>query len=155
MMMEPFFVDYLERLDSLLQGFEEAISGLSPEALNWKPGPEMNSIAVLITHTTGSTRFWIGDVVLGEPSDRVRDNEFRAQAADEAALKTLLANVRTYTHDGLPQLTLADLDAIRQTPDGEAEYTVGWVLLHVMEHVGQHLGHIQLTRQLWEQHQNY
>lgn len=149
--MEQFFTDYLERLDYLLEDFTKTFSGLSQEALNWKPGPDMNSIAVLVTHTAGSTRFWIGDVVLGESSNRVRDTEFAVESANEAALKIMLANVQAYARDGLQRVTLADLGTVKQTPDGEGEYTVGWVLLHVMEHVGQHLGHIQITRQLWDQ----
>jgi hypothetical protein len=26
---------------------------------------------------------------------------------------------------------------------------VRWCILHVIEHIAQHLGHMQLTRQLW------
>jgi hypothetical protein len=28
---------------------------------------------------------------------------------------------------------------------------VGWALLHALEHTAIHLGHIQITQQLWDQ----
>lgn len=36
------------------------------------------------------------------------------------------------------------------TDDGQ-KFSVSWSLLHVLDHTAIHLGHIQLTRQLWEQ----
>jgi len=28
---------------------------------------------------------------------------------------------------------------------------VAWALLHALDHTAQHLGHMQITRQLWDQ----
>ena len=39
--------EYLDRLEALHAGLEEAIAGLPVEALDWVPGPGMNSLAVL------------------------------------------------------------------------------------------------------------
>ncbi len=60
--METFFKDYLERLETLHSEIETAILGLTPDALDWIPGKEMNSIAILVVHLTGAERYWIGDV---------------------------------------------------------------------------------------------
>ncbi|NIU62141.1 MAG: DUF664 domain-containing protein, partial [Gammaproteobacteria bacterium] len=35
-------------------------------------------------------------------------------------------------------------------PDGR-EFRVSWSLLHALDHVAQHTGHVQITRQLWDQ----
>jgi hypothetical protein len=51
----------------------------------------------------------------------------------------------------LEHLTLPDLDAKRTTPSNGKEYTVGWALAHALEHVGIHVGHMQIIRQLWDQ----
>jgi hypothetical protein len=32
--------------------------------------------------------------------------------------------------------------------------TVAWAVLHAVDHTALHLGHIQITRQLWEQRQS-
>ena len=70
--MEAFFENYVNRLEALYSHVEAAIEGLSVDALDWSPGPEMNSIAVLLVHLAGSVRYWIGDVAGGEPSGRDR-----------------------------------------------------------------------------------
>ena len=36
----------------------KAIDGLPPEALDWVPGAEMNSITVLVVHLCGAERYW-------------------------------------------------------------------------------------------------
>ncbi|MBK8022340.1 MAG: hypothetical protein IPK19_13175 [Chloroflexi bacterium] len=43
------------------------------------PGEDMNSLVVLVVHTTGSARFWIGEVGVGDPAYRDRPAEFQAK----------------------------------------------------------------------------
>jgi hypothetical protein len=76
--MQAIFEDYQQRLDRLYADIERAIAGLSQEALDWTPGPEMNSICALVVHLTGAGRYWIGDVAARESSGRDRAAEFRA-----------------------------------------------------------------------------
>lgn len=90
--MHPFFQDYLDRLQRLHDYIERAIQGLPQTALDWVPGPNMNSLSVLIVHVTGAERYWIGDVVGRDPSGRDREAEFRAQGLDVATLKKRLAD---------------------------------------------------------------
>lgn len=152
--MQPFFADYLERMQAIFQDFDEVISGLSPAGLNWEPGPDMNALAVLVIHTAGATRYWVGDVALEEPSNRLRASEFEPQDRDEAALRQHLSTTEAYIRDGLERLTLADLETVRHVnlPNGMTECTISWALLHALEHASQHLGHAQLARQLWDTH---
>ena len=84
--METFFEDYFERMQTLYTDIKTVLEGLPPQALDWSPGPEMNSIAVLVTHLTGAARFWVGDVAAQEPSGRVRAQEFQVHGvqAEEA-----------------------------------------------------------------------
>ena len=146
-MNEPFFIDYLERLENLREGFHAEIQGLSVEALDWVPGPEMNSMAVLLAHTTGSLRFWIGDMALGEPSNRVREQEFETHGVTSEEMLRRLDVVFDYARAALPRMRLDDLGKERSDADGTVTY--GWALLHAMEHGYMHLGHIQITSQLW------
>ncbi len=149
--MEQFFVDYLERLKILDRDFIAAFDDLPAEALDWVPGADMNSFVVLVVHTTGSARFWIGDAALGDPSNRNRAAEFQAKGLSHDELKAHFAALEAYTQTALERLALADLAATGATSfDGEA-VTKGWALLHALEHTGLHLGHAQITRQLWEQ----
>ena len=145
-----FFPEYLERLENLNKNLSQAIQGLPQAALDWVPGPEMNSLAVLLAHTTGSLRYWIGDVALGEPSGRVREREFQARGLDGDEFLRRLDEVLAFVRLNLPRLDLEELH--RQRPDeaGREPVTCGWALLHALEHGYLHLGHIQITRQLWE-----
>lgn len=77
--MHPFFEAYLDRLQELHAGILRAIDGLPAAALDWVPGPGMNPIAVLVVHAAGAERYWIGDVVARDPSDRDRAAEFWVQ----------------------------------------------------------------------------
>ena len=148
--MEPFFRDYLELLRDLDQEFIAAFDALPTEALDWVPGADMNSLCVLVVHTTASARFWIGDVAMGETSNRIRALEFQASGLSETELKARFAALEAYVESALERLTLADLATMRPMPDRDT-VSAGWALLHALEHTGLHLGHAQITRQLWEQ----
>ncbi|HVO68895.1 MAG TPA: DUF664 domain-containing protein, partial [Aggregatilineaceae bacterium] len=115
--------------------------------------PNMNSLAVLATHVAGAERYWIGDVIAGEPSGRDRRAEFRASRLDTDTLKTRLAGSLAYVRGVLERLVLQDLEAIRTSPRDERQITVAWCLAHTLAHTATHMGHIQLTRQMWEQRQ--
>lgn len=149
--MQTFFTEYLNLLQDCHKGIREALEGLPSEALDWIPGQDMNSISVLVFHTTGSVRFWIGDIAAQEPSNRDRDAEFRAHNVGMDVLKKRLADNLEYARYALDKMSLQDLETTRTRPSDGSELTVAWALLHALEHATSHLGHIQMTRQLWEQ----
>jgi hypothetical protein len=148
--MEPFFRDYLECLQRLHERIELALEGLPQAALDWTLGPDTNSLCVLVVHLTGAERYWIGDVVAQEPSGRDRQAEFRARGLDAGALRERLGDTLDFCQRVLEGLTTGDLAAPRVSPRDGREFTVGWALAHALEHTALHLGHIQITRQLWE-----
>ena len=86
-----------------------------------------------------------------DPSGRNREVEFRAHGTDGAALKLRLDRTLAHTQGVLDALTLQDLEASRTSPRDGREYTVGWALAHALEHTAIHVGHAQITRQLWDQ----
>ncbi len=147
--MEPFFADILDRLLDLHREMAQAFSGLPQEALDWVPAKEMNSLAVLVAHTAGAERYWIGEVAGGLPVERDRDAEFQAAGLDAAALQGLLTASEATAQQVLAGLSPADLEEPRTGP-GDRRLTVGWALAHALEHTGLHLGHMQIVRQLWE-----
>jgi hypothetical protein len=56
-----------------------------------------------------------------------------------------------YVHRVLENLTLPDLETSRVSSRNGREVTVAWALAHALKHTALHVGHIQITRQLWEQ----
>ena len=148
--MEQFFIDYLDRLNELHTEIHSVLDALSDTAVNWVPGEEMNSIAVLVAHSMGAERYWIGDVGLGDLSDRIRAEEFEVRGATCAQLKTLLDETYQYVATALPRLSLSDLAKLMTPPSHKGEFTVGWSILHALEHTAVHVGHIHIVKQMWE-----
>jgi len=151
--MIPFFVELLVRFHEIHMDIEKALEQLPEEGMDWSPGPEMNSISVLITHLTGAERFWVGDVIKGDSSNRDRDAEFQVRGVDKNALRQRLRETEAYLTSTFETLQLSDLDATRTHPKRGYEVSVASSLLHALEHAAVHQGHIQMTAQLWQQKQ--
>jgi len=151
--MQTFFEDYLNIMQTCHTDILKTLDGLPPAALDWVSGPDMNSISMLVFHLTGAERYWIGDVVAQEPSNRDRDAEFKIHDAGMDVLKKRLDDSLDYARKTLEKLTLQALEAARTSPRDGHQFTVAWALLHALEHSNLHLGHIQITRQLWMESQ--
>jgi hypothetical protein len=149
--MHPIFGEYMKLLEALYGDFEKAIAGLSIEALDWTPGPDMNSLAVLIVHTTGATRYFMSDVVSNISSKRDRPAEFTAKGWDEAKLKARLAESKELVRGVLDKLSLDELTQTRYMADRDRTYGFAEAVFHALDHTGLHVGHAQMTRQLWDQ----
>ncbi len=148
--MLPFYDTYLRYLEQRHADILQTLEGLPPDALDWVPGPGMNSIAVLIFHLTGAERYWIGDVVAQQPSGRDREAEFKVHDVGAEALRQRLAGTAAYIRKVLEGLTMADLDGRRTVPRNGQSESVASALLHALEHMALHVGNIQITRQWWD-----
>lgn len=151
--MQSFFAAYLNNLQEFHDEIRTAIKGLPQDALDWTPGPETNSLSALVVHLTGAERYWIGDVIGGEPSGRDREAEFKVQGLSEQELIRRLSKNEEFIRKALEPLALQELDAMRTSPRNGRGATVGWALCHVLKHTSLHLGHMQITLQLWKQRQ--
>lgn len=148
--MHPVFEDFYDRLNALHDDIKAALDGLPAEALDWQPGPDMNSITVLVVHSMGAERYWIGDVIAQDFSGRERDEEFKAQGWPHDKLVARMDEVLAHSQAVLDNMTPADLTAVCQSPRDGRRYMAGWSLFHALEHLAQHSGHIQIMRQMWE-----
>lgn len=149
--MLPFYETLAERFHGLHEEIRNDLNSLPLEALDWNPGQEMNSVSVIITHLTGAERFLIGDVVMQEPSNRNRDAEFLVKGLTKEDLLRRLNETDAYIIGALDRLTMEDLSTERLHPRRGDQVKVSWALLHALEHVATHLGHINITTQLWHQ----
>jgi len=144
--------NYLQRIEDLRRQIDELIAGLPAPALNWRPTERVedhatNSLAVLVAHSVGAEHFWIAEVIGGRTHTRNRAAEFATQAADAGELRRLLETTGAETREILSSLTPADLDGAREV-EGRS-VPVRWSILHVIDHTALHLGHMQITYQLW------
>ncbi|GAB4527959.1 MAG: hypothetical protein Kow0063_03780 [Anaerolineae bacterium] len=144
--------NYLQRMEDLRRQVGELIADLPAEALNWRPieGSQehsTNSLAVLAAHIAGAEHFWIAEIIGGYPPSRDRDSEFLIQAPDASELLRRLEEVGAETREVFSSLSAADLDGTRQAQGRTV--SVRWGILHVIDHTALHLGHMQITYQLW------
>jgi hypothetical protein len=149
--MITFFEVLAGRFHELHGEIRRDLESLPPAALDWKPGPEMNSISIIIVHLAGAERFLVGDVVMQESSNRNRDLEFQAQGMSKDDLIRRLEDSEAYLKNALGKLSLSDLETTRIHPRHGDQVTVAWALLHALDHAATHLGHINLTVQMWHQ----
>ena len=140
----------LTLFEQLHDQVREEIAGLDDAAVNWSPGPGANTIATIVTHLVGSEAETLR-CVAGVPCTRDREGEFsrghRAVAeivdelrrADEliAALRLEIGWRRLRTVMTLPTL-----------PAAERRSGLTW-LVGNYGHAREHVGHIQLTTQLY------
>ena len=142
---------------------------LGDDRVNDRPtGTGDNAVAALIVHCCGVTEFWIGHVALGRPSHRDRDSEFTSIATVaelHAMVGTTLAQVSADLAAMDAGATQADRTG-RQFLEGRGDggfavrrsrsrsprrlleggdETDGAIVLHVLEELYQHLGHMEVT----------
>ena len=122
--MEPVLKPHLELLELLHQDCQIQISGLTQEELDWRPGHDMNSLAVLAAHVAGAERYWVGDVIMGEVSGRDRSAEFTTSAVSGEILSHRLASAFDYSRKALQDLTAGQLVEVRTSPRDGRKFTV-------------------------------
>src|SRR4030067_1782985 len=70
--MHDFYEQFLDRLSLVHEEIGKTIEGLPLEAIDWIPGPEMNSLGILMAHVAGSGKNWFGGVIAGDATGRDR-----------------------------------------------------------------------------------
>ncbi|WP_333618298.1 mycothiol transferase [Dietzia sp.] len=140
---------FLAVAGEILDGYAAALGTLDDERVNASPVPGVvNSAFALVIHVDGMAKFWLGSFVAGEDIDRDRDSEFRATGTvAEAralldALRPRLAEwVRIALAEGIRNRA-ARGTSVRDFANASPE----WVLDHVLHEFAQHLGHLEVCR---------
>ena len=141
-----------EHLDDVWESLLAAVREIDDDLLQWYPGPEFNSAAILLRHLAGSERWWIGEQIGGVPAHRNRDAEFVHDNPPRAVVLRAVEESRALTRRVLSGVTAADLQVPvpekskrLSSPEQPTKY---WALLHYLEHLGYHRGQILLLRNL-------
>ncbi len=146
---------YAAFLDDLRERVRTVLLGLYGEGLNWRPLAAANSIYGLAQHAAWVEVYWVSTVVGAQPFpyDWGNNADLAASGEDTAELLTFLDEAAAHTAAALAVLSDSELGAVRQRTrrDGQAqEFTVRWCLIHTIAHYTEHIGQMELTRQLWE-----
>lgn len=140
----------LEKLNAIVTIVEEMDDDTANSTL---PTPGSNSPYALLTHCLGAIRRWSSTVNLGITIPRDRDAEFVATGP----VQPLIAGAARQRQAFIDDVAATDLDAPPAAPpadrrdDPARAYQVRdcrAVLLHVIEELAQHLGHLKITRDM-------
>ncbi|MDY6866368.1 MAG: DinB family protein [Chloroflexota bacterium] len=142
---------YVELLDDLFDRMDGLFSDLPDEALDWTPDPTMNSMTVLVVHVTGSLQYWVGEMLGGEPAHRDRSAEFQAENLSKEELHKKLDSALSQTKRVMEKVTMVDLEEKRYSTIHKDYFDGAFALMHALEHTARHVGHMEITRELWEQ----
>jgi len=146
-MTDPILQAAIQIVDESFAAMREAIAGTPPDALNSALADGANSMAVLVTHAMHSTRWWLSAATHAPMPDRDRPSEFKATAPSVDELMGFFDGMAADCRALLRSESSFDAGAVREIGDGEP-VTAAWALLHALEHLGEHVGHAQLTVQL-------
>ena len=149
--MLAYFEVYDQMISELLERMDGAFSDLSEEALDWTPDPAVNSITVLVVHTTAALRYWIGNMLGDESGVRDRGEEFKAKGYSKVQLHELIWAAEETVHKVLEGCTMKTLEQKHYSVIHKDYFTGTFSLAHALEHTALHLGHLEIMRELWEQ----
>ena len=139
-----------EVLDESLDEIRRGVAGLSVAQLNARrAGAGTNPIAVIVTHALGATLSWLSLAMGVSLPTRDREAEFRTVADEDFAARTedmisrCLAVLDGATWDP------ARIGTPNWNPKLSAEpRTATYAAAHALSHLGEHIGHLHLTRDL-------
>ena len=141
--------EFLTACDSALDGYAEICAQLGDDLVNSRPDgiPGTNTAFGLVTHVVGVMARWGRTVNRGIVVPRDRDAEFLAAGTVSQAL-ALIASGRAALHEDAHAASPRDLpvNPAREKDGTTSRATQGAVLLHVYEELAQHLGQLEVSR---------
>ena len=152
-MPDPTIQAARDILGDSLRELRKAVDGCSSDDLNRRPiEGDTNPLAVLVTHAMQSTRSWLSVATGVPPPERDRDAEFLVVVDDAAGFLSWLDDISAECRVLLEGEAVAyDPGAAVTAPwrpyGADEPLTAAWALLHALEHLREHVGHAQLTRQ--------
>lgn len=147
--MDDFFLieHHLAPMLAIVVELGEELANTTPDL------PGANSPWAIVYHCCGMLEWWTGHAILGRDVPRDRAAEFVATGT----IEQLQQRVDAVTAQLRRDLAVIDLDAPLAVPAGAAaggyagtpiEASAGGALLHVLEELAQHHGHLEITRDL-------
>ena len=118
------------------------LAGLDDDRARAVSTPSGLTTHVIVRHLAGVERGWLRENFAGQPQVRVRDSEFVAD--EEVRLSDLLAAYRAEIVRCDEVIAAAELDQV----GAQRDHTLRWIVLHLIEEISRHLGHLDLLAEL-------
>jgi DinB family protein len=145
--MKPIIEVVQRKLNGQAERYGKVVDGLPDDALDWRPGnEETNSVAQLVRHVTAVQGMLLGRA-LGESPAYDHAHSLRNDPATKEELRGLIADAKTKKDEQLARLDSMDMSEMLDNNRALRAY----LIIHTAGHGHEHLGHAELTKQLWEQ----
>lgn len=164
---EPQLGYWIAAMDDVREDLKRSIKNkMTDDELVWQPFPGANSIGVLILHIAHTEAWWLEEMVASRPlkDDFKKTYLFNEYGPGKPAPKApnkpyqwyleRLDKVRTRTRKLLLKYHDKDLDTIRYQEEGfeRIEFSIRWILYHLVEHEAHHRGQINMIRSWYQEH---
>jgi hypothetical protein len=140
-----------QTLKALHSDMQFLIKGVPAAGLNWQPGTNTNSLWAITLHTLGTTLHLLSTAADIEPRWQAwqRATELAATGDDPGLLLQAIRNMDDFLDKVFSVLE-------EESPGTERDWLgkpkpISYLVSHAVEHAGRHVGHMELTRQLWDQ----
>ncbi len=151
---------YLTQMEDVRRQVKKYVEGLTAEQLAWHPSDKTESIGTLLLHIAAVECSWIGEDIMRRPMAdewkiafpiRFGIPQISGQPLDYF-LKTLDV-VREQTKADLRSIEDEDLDRLIMPldpgdPGATSQFSMEWILYHVIEHEAHHKGQIAVMKRL-------
>ncbi len=141
---------------------KSAAADLTPTQLAWKPDDGGNSAGELLLHIAEAEVWWIKQVCAGEALTTAEQDDYRTELYGDPSAPPLAEQPFEWFVDKLDETrrftmvwytTLSDLSLDNTRPytaeDGKAyEFTIRWILFHLLEHEAGHRAQILSLRRI-------
>ena len=124
------------------------LEGLDSSQLNWRPpAKDSNSVYAIVSHALSAEERFILGRICGQEVDLPAGPGWAAEGDSAEPLQTRWSNLKDRIQSSLAALSDADLD--REVEHPRIGKLSGWSLLVLVDrHTAEHVGHVELTRDL-------
>jgi hypothetical protein len=153
--MESAYHAVLVRLRVILESLDATLAGIPDAALDWAAAEGVNTITVLVRHSVTGTAY-LAAVGSGLNPDRdayLKNERAAAFNSKGGTVARLRADIATLLDDIGPILGAGRAEVLERPAgfawgDGRTP-NCGEVLVHSLGHLQEHVGQIELLRDLW------
>ena len=147
--MKPMLEVVQRMLDGQAERYGNVVDAMPGDALTWRPGnDETNSVAQLVRHVAAVQNVLLSRG-LGEAVEHDHEYSLRNDPATKEELHGLIADAKAKKDEQLARLDSTDMSEM--LPGGRGPTMRAHYVIHTADHGQEHLGHAELTKQLWEQ----
>lgn len=152
--MAQDIAEYAKLLHDQRDAMLETVKDLPDAAVDWTPMPQdTSSLSMMALHGTGHLRRFLVENVTGREIEYDRAAAFASKGMGAAKLAETIRATYDMAEKALQSVDPETLDRPKlytiNHPIKGTTATPGYGIHFSMGHVWMHIGHMQLTRQLW------